>query len=349
MESKQALTDLINVLGEADKTFLDPAKGLDDQGKVDGYQHLLHVLQTGIDFYLHNDPLKPQLMPLADMNRKIYGDNVDATYYFSQMRGDQEYVISGQRFESCYLSFALYAGSPHGELAGRLALNINHRDIQFDSQGRFEIKLTPNPNGANEFKLDDDISVLFTREYFFDRANSRESVLNICNNKPQPGSRALDDKELARRIQDLNTFVQCTTAISPLPVQFPLNDFLPAFPFMENQGGWGTIDNTYCFGRFNLAENQYLKIHFSSPEACYWGVQTWNYCMQSLDYREYPVAVNKGNAQAEPDGSFILTLSHRRVEKNWLSTAGYTEAIIFVRWLLAEEPPEQPKTELLEW
>ena len=33
---------------------------------------------------------------------------------------------------------------------------------------------------------------------------------------------------------------------------------------------------------------------------------------------------------------------------NWISTADYKEAIIFVRWLLAEEMPEQPRTELGE-
>lgn len=349
METKLALTELLSVLAKSDQTFLDPAKGVDEQGKVDGYQHLLHLLQTGIDFFVHNDPLRPQLMPLADMNRKLYGDNVDAVYYFSQLRGTQSYWIRGQRFDSCYLSFSLYAGSPHGELAGRLALNINHRDIHFDPDGRFAIKLTPEPNGVNEFLIDGDVSVLFTREYFFDRANGRESVIEIENDNPQPAAPPTSDARLAQQIADLTTFVECTTAIAPLPVLFPLNDFLPPFPFMKDQGGWGTTDNVYCFGRFQLAQHQYLKIHFTSPTACYWGVQTWNYLMQSMNYRDYPVSINKGTAQAEPDGSYVLILSHRQADKNWISTAGYNEAIIFCRWLLADELPAQPTVELLEW
>lgn len=349
MESKTALTQLMHALNEADQTFLDPSKGLDDQGKVDGYQHLLHLLQTGIDFYLHNNPLKPQLMPLADINRKLYGDNVDAVYYFSQLRGDQEYLISGQRFDSCYLSFALYAGSPHGEIAGRLAMNINHRDIHFDPDGRFEIRLTPNPTSERDFMLDKDVSVLFTREYFFDRANSHESVIRIENASSQAESLPLGDKQLAERIQDITSFVQCTTQIAPLPIVFPKNDFLPAFPYSKDQGGWGTTDNTYCFGRFSLKEDQYLEIHFNSPKTCYWGIQTWNYLMQSMNYRDYPVSMNMGSAQAEADGSYILTLSHRQAPKNWISTAGYSEGIIFIRWLLAEEMPQQPSVQVLSW
>jgi hypothetical protein len=31
---------------------------------------------------------------------------------------------------------------------------------------------------------------------------------------------------------------------------------------------------------------------------------------------------------------------------NWISTAGYDEAILFCRWLLAEEMPEKPEVEM---
>ena len=349
MESKKALVEFLDLIKESDKTFLDPDKEIDNQGKIDGYQHFFHILHTAIEFYLYNDPLYPQLMLLSDGNKKIYGDNVDAVYYFSQVRGDQEYIIKGQRFESCYLSFCLYGGEPHGELADRVTVNINHKDIEFNSDGTFEIKLVANPKGKNEFKIDSDSVTLFTREYFFDRKNSKESKLEISIIKPQPKPKPLSDEQLARRIRTMATFFQCTTWVAPLPVQFPVNDFLPPFAFEADQGGWGTVDNTYCFGRFRLEENEYLKIHFTSPKACYWGLQTWNYLMQSMNYKDYPSCINKGTAIAEPDGSYIICLSHRKAEKNWISTAGYKEAILFCRWLLAEKEPEQPTVELLTW
>ena len=93
MESKQALNEFLDLIRESDYTFLDPDMALDEQGKVDGYQHFFHLLQLAVDFYLFNDPLRPQWMPLANANRRIYGDNVDAVYYFTQVRGDQEYII----------------------------------------------------------------------------------------------------------------------------------------------------------------------------------------------------------------------------------------------------------------
>lgn len=346
-KSKAALEHFLEVIKNTDNTFLDPDKTIDDQGRVDGYRHIFHLLRTSIDFYLFNDPLRPDFMLLANPHHKVLGDNVDAVYYFTQVRGDQEYIIRGRRFDSVYLSFCLYGGSPDGELSDRVANNINHTDIEFEADGSFEIKFTPNPAGKNEFKLDEDAVTLFTREYFFDRFNSRESELHIENTKPVEISTPLSDEALAKRIRVMRTFFEQTTWIAPLPVDFPLNDFLPPFAFEADQGGWGTVDNIYCFGRFRLEENQYLKIRFTSPECCYWGIQTWNFLMQSMDYKNYNVCINKGKAKPNKDGSYTIYLSHQPMEvENQISTAAYKEAIIFCRWLLAEEMPEQPTVEL---
>lgn len=349
LKSKEALELLIEQVQKADQTFLNPEKVTDPQGHVDGYKHIFHILRTAIDFYMLNDPLRPHFVLLADDKHKIYGDNVDAVYYFTQLRGDQEYEISGQRFDSCYLSFTTYAGEPTGEIADHISESINHTRIQFQEDGKFAIKLTPNPQGTNEFKLDADVVNLFTREYFFDRFNSRESTLQIKNLKPVAVPEPITDSDLAGRIATMSTFFEHTTWVAPLPVEFPLNAFLPPFEFDKDQGGWGTIDNIYCFGRFQLEENQYLKIRFTAPECCYWGVQTWNFLMQSMDYAHYPCAVNKGNSHRNEDGSTTIYLSHRDMDvPNLIRTAGYREAIIFCRWLLAEGMPETPEVELLE-
>ena len=347
MKSKAALDQFLTIIKEADQTFLDPDKGLDHQGKVDGYGHLFHLMRTAIDFFLFNDPLDPALMLLSTEHHKILGDNVDAVYYFTQLRADQEYEISGKRYDSCYLSFCTYGGLPDGSIVDRVANNINHRQIEFENDGSFKIKLTPNPQGKNEFKLHEDVVNMFTREYFFDRFNSTESELHIKNLTPQTKRIPLSDEALAERIKVMSTFFEQMTWIAPLPVEFPMNDFLAPFEFDADQGSWGTIDNIYCFGRYHLKENQYLKINFTSPECCYWGIQTWNYLMQSTDYKNHKVSINSGQAKPNADGSYTIYLSHQPLEQeNWISTAGYQEAIMFCRWLLSEELPKQPTVEL---
>ena len=216
-KSKTALEKLLDVVKNADSTFLNPDKNLDQQGKVDGYHHLFHVMRTAIDFYLFNDPLRPTFMLLATEHHKILGDNVDAVYFFTQLRSDQEYLIKGKRYDSCYLAFTLYGGSPNGEIVDRVTNSINHTRIEFEKDGSFELKLTPNPKGKNEFKLDTDVVNLFTREYFLDRFNSRESELHIENLNPQPASKPLSDNDLAKRIETMATFFEQSTWIAPLP------------------------------------------------------------------------------------------------------------------------------------
>jgi len=350
-KSKKALDELLEVIKNTDQnTFLDPDKVIDEQGRVDGYQHIFHLLRSAIDFYLFNDPLRPKFMLLANEFHKLLGDNVDSVYYFSQIKSDQEYLIRGRRYDSCYQSFTIYGGEPDGQMPERVCLSINHNDIQYDEDGHFEIKLTPNPdpNGKNEFKLDPDAVNVFTREYFFDRFNSKESDMEIINlNPPKEPPKPLSDEELAHRINKMKNYYEQTTWIAPLPVEFPLNEFMPPFEFEADQGGWGTVDNIYCFGRFRLEEDEYLKIDFASPECNYWGMQTWNFLMQSMDYVNYKVWINKKQAKPNSDGTFTIYLSHQPMKvDNWVSTGGYKEAIMFFRWLLAEKMPETPKVTL---
>ena len=51
----------------------------------------------------------------------------------------------------------------------------------------------------------------------------------------------------------------------------------------------------------------------------------------------------------EPNGSYVVYLSHKEAPVNWISTAGYGEGTLFARWLLAEALPETPEVELGEW
>ncbi len=71
--------------------------------------------------------------------------------------------------------------------------------------------------------------------------------------------------------------------------------------------------------------------------------------MQSMDFKNYKVGINKESATANDDGTYTIYLSHQKMDvPNWISTAAYKEAIIFCRWLLADELPEQPTCEVLK-
>ena len=347
-QSQQAFQKLLGVLQQADQSFLAPNKQLDQQGMVDGYRHLAHLLSYGIDFYLENDPLRPHFTSLASKTRKILGDNVDSRYYFTQVRGDQVYKIKGKRRNSCYLSFAIYGGKPDGSMSDHVVNTINHTHIQFDEEGNFEITLTANPQNEQEFQMDADSICMISREYFYDPNDIQEADLSIENlSELSPVTGPISDEELATRFNAVATFIQHTLFIVPFPMQLPVNNFSPAFPFPKTQKSWGLTDNIYCFGKFKLADDECLEITFNSPECVYWGIQSWNYLMQSMDYRYHQVSINNKQAQAEEDGSYKIILSKQQLDKpNSFCSGGYAEGVVFCRWLLAEGMPAQPKIEV---
>ena len=119
-------------------------------------------------------------------------------------------------------------------------------------------------------------------------------------------------------------------------------------PWSPGASGWGTPDNVYSLGAFELAPDEALVVAGRSPRCTYWGVQLWNRYMQSLDYRHHRVSLNGVQAALETDGSFRVVIAERDPGiANWLQTAGYREGLFFCRWLQAEEMPNPLSTEVV--
>src|SRR5207245_2737815 len=136
-------------------------------------------------------------------------------------------------------------------------------------------------------------------------------------------------------------------AVVPLPA-LPPNLIGPRMPWSPHAPGWGTPDNIYALGAFQLGFDDALVIEGRSPRCTYWGVQLWNRYMQSLDYRHHRVSINGAQAVLEPDGSFRVVVAHRDPGlPNRLDPAGHTEGVVFCRWLRAEEMPEPPTSRVV--
>ncbi len=344
-----AFRELLEFLMEADKTFLNPDKGMDRTGIADGYRHLAHLLSYGFDCYLESDPLRPVFIPMAQPSKKILGDNTDSVYRFTQINGDRPYRIAGRRGNDCYFSITVYGGKPDGEWSDRVALTLNHRDIAFGDDGSFTLVLTPDPKGEGEYTLDEDSVCVITREYFWDPDQAEPAELHITSMKEEPAPGPPTDEDLARRFRAVTTFLKETLLLLPMPVTYNTNSLGEPFGFGENQRGWGTPDNVYSLGTFDLADDEALEITFTSPGCAYWGIQTWNFYMQSLDYRYHQVSINASRAVPEEDGSYRVLVSKSETgAKNRVSTAGYNKGMVFCRWLLADVIPEQPKCRVVK-
>ncbi len=348
-KSREAFDGLIEMLRSAEASLRDTARGMSDQGIIDGYRHLAHLMSYGFDCYLDNDPYRPGFIPLASATKKILGDNVDSIYHFTQIRGGRKYRIEGKRGNDCYFSFCVYGGKPDGEWSDRIVANINHEAMSFADDGRFSIVLTPDPSSPGEYKIDDDSVCVITRQYFFDPSRAVPAEFSISAMEPAPPPMPVTDEEMARRIRSVATFIREACAIVPLPAAFNKNTLGEPFGFRMDQRSWGTPDNIYSIGTFSLVPGEALLVRGSSPPCAYWGIQTWNSYMQSYDYRYHRVSINCATAKLDADGSFEVIVSPEDPGRpNWVGTGGHRSGILFCRWLLAKSQPVRPECTIIK-
>ena len=200
-----AFRDLLDVLRDADETFLVGPRAVSDAVSVaDGYRHLTHLLAYAPDLYLESDPERPSFTPLASPTRKILGDNVDSRYFFAAINGTCAYRIRGRRGNDVYLSFCIYGGKPDGEWSERVVANVSQRDISFDDDGSFELVLSPEappPGAVNWVKLEPDAVCVISREYYTDIDSAQAAQFTIEPLQATAPPAPLSDALLAARLR----------------------------------------------------------------------------------------------------------------------------------------------------
>jgi hypothetical protein len=110
----------------------------------------------------------------------------------------------------------------------------------------------------------------------------------------------------------------------------------------------GDPNIAYYHGYFSLADDEALVVEFTPPACDFWNLQLANYWLESLDYRYFPVHVNKGTAHYNADGSVRIVIAKNKVAaKNWLDTCGRNEGTLCLRWIRAAEHP-QPQARVVK-
>ena len=78
-------------------------------------------------------------------------------------------------------------------------------------------------------------------------------------------------------------------------------------------------------------------IDLTPPPCDFWNFQLGNYWLESLEYRYFPVHLNKLTAEYNDDGSVTVVVSKADPGvKNWMNTCGRNQGTMCVRWIRAE-------------
>ncbi len=361
-----AFSALLQELAAVQAEYLSPRYGITRvEDLAEGQRLLLHLLNTALDFWLEADPERPVWTAYQAPTRKLLGDNPDALYYFTPVRGDRGYRIRGNLAGATFTSFTVEGGSAAGAAAGRSTAALDDTGMDVAVDGSFEIIASvTRPANGNWLPLAADSGQITTRHYFESRdyvANRRgfEIPLTIEPLDPVPPAKAPDDAEIARRIGDVARFVRAmmhltlgsAASAEARPAWFSTvpNSFTPPQRW-SSETGYGNLHAHYCAAPFVLMPDDALLIEGELPPCRFANVVLWNRYMQSFDYTRRRVSLNRAQMTLGDGGSYRIVVAHRDPGlPNWLDTEGRASGLMYWRFLLATADVPTPRARVVKF
>jgi len=361
--SQRAFHELLDLLREIGDTHFTPQRGVIEEGTAaEGFRYLLHLLAAGCEHHLEGDPDRPMFTRVVSPQRKVLGDNPDAIYYWTRVRGDRSYRIRGAIGGAAYTSFTVHGRDAAGGSMERVVSDVSDRDLAIGADGRYEIVLSPEPAAGNWLRLEPDATSLVTRHYF-ERAESVAAdpdvsiALRIEPIDPPTAPPPLDDAALAARLRALAAYLRANTLGMPAPAEAPAYPFVSRTPNVlprpssfraAGTATLGAVDIHYAMAPYLLQPDEALVMEGRLPPCRFANVMLWNMHMQTLEYRFHRTSLNRRQMSLAPDGSFRVVIAHRDPGvPDWLDTEGHRLGTVFWRILLPESPPEEIRSRVV--
>ncbi|MEM9177608.1 MAG: DUF1214 domain-containing protein [Myxococcota bacterium] len=364
--SRKKLHELLDLIREVDERRYGPEWGIESQGDVaDGHRNLMHLLEGGLFSHFDADPERPVFRRIVSPTRKFRGDNGDAIYFDAAIRPDREYVVRGNMAGAVYVSITIEEGPGEGAYATGTAAGIHDAEFDVDADGNFEIVLSARAQDRNALRLTPTASRITTRHYFEEERcvaadPSRHVPLSIeplvDPGPPPPWTPEGQDERVAASLQRVINFVRGDTLDQPprKPEEQPSwvsttpNVFNP--PEKPGDMAFSAMDIAYTMAPYVIGPDQALVITGRFPACRFANVCLWNRYIQSYDFNNRRISLNRKQTVLEPDGSFRMVIAHRDPEvPNWLDTEGRPFGMVYWRFLLPEGEVETPRAEVVDF
>lgn len=359
-ESRVAFGELLELLRELSERYAGPEWLVNEPDDVgEALRAILHMLEASLLTRVESHPAHPWLREFPLPTRKFLGDNADAIYYETAISPDHEYVLRGNMAGAVYVSITVEGGASDGGFSQSTVGVLN--DTQFDvgEDGGFEIRLGGEPAARNWLELKPAACRITTRHYYEDDVPAplrpRHVDFRIERLDPGPPPPPPGDGNVAAAIRRVVRFMR-TSMLDPGP---PPRENQPPFvsrvpnvmprPVKPGDFGLAAADAAYSMAPFLLPPGQALVIEGSWPDDCRCAnVCLWNRHMQTFDYLNRRVSLNRRQTKLEADGSFrIVVAAEDPGVPNWLDTEGRAFGLVFFRYMLPESEIEAPRAALV--
>lgn len=362
IESRSALKNLIHLLEEVDQRWLSPEWNLDSADDVSqGMRAVMHILQGGLESVFEMDAASPEFRRIVATNRKFTGDNADAIYFDAPVDARFAYRVRGRIDGAVYTSFTVECGKPDGSMGERLGGVLNDNEIDVDAQGRFEFFVGGKKRVRNWLPLPEGAFRITTRHYFEDEIPAaadpaRNFALRIENLNEQPPPPPPSDESVAAGIGRVANFLRSRTLDMPPMVNTEPLAFVSKVPnvfprpVLPGEQPLAAADACYSMAPFFLGPDEALVMRMRWPECRIGNVMLWNRHMQTFDFANRSVSLNRKQVKLDADGSFRVVIAHENPGlPNWLDTEGRAFGLVFWRFMLAEGEIDTPQAEVLKF
>jgi hypothetical protein len=364
-ESRRALHELIDLLGEVDERWVSPEWNLHSDEDVFGaHRAVMHMLQWGLVGLFERDPAAPRFHRIVSPDRKVLGDNPDAVYFDAPVSADHSYRVTGEIKGATYVSVTVESGEAWGSMDNQTVGVLNDESFDIDVDGRFEILLGGEPRSRNWLGLPEVAGSISTRHYFEDPTDAatdparvpemRIKVIDADGNpaanpppRPSDASVAAGIRRVAGLVRELtvdrppHSSAEPRSWISRVPNVFPP-------PGKPGDLGLAAFDAAYAMAPFLIGGDEALMIRARWPQCRYGNVCLWNRHLQTFDYANRSISLNRAQTVADDDGRFTAVIAHADPGvPNWLDTEGRPFGIVYWRFMLPEGDIETPQAEVV--
>jgi hypothetical protein len=366
---RSAMLELLDTIRGLQAKFLSPENGVTSAFAIaEGERAIAHILHTALEFWMEANPDRPVFKPYVTPTRKLLGDNPDSLYYFAPIRDDRSYRVTGNVGAATFTSFTIEKGSQEGHAARGSLAALGDDEMEIAPDGSFEIHVGPSkPASGNWLKTGSGASQITTRHYH----ESKHSValsggvsmeLEIEPLDPAPLAPYGGDADVGQRLTWVANYVREHASISLAPQDEAMAERLGWISLVPNQfnapGQWkgaagdnayGNTHAWYNSGWFELEPDEALVIEDRFPQCRFANVVLWNEHMQTFDFANRQVSLNRQQIHYRDDGSFQMVIAHEDPGvPNWLDTEGRRRGNVYWRFVFPVEAPRQPKAKVVK-
>ncbi len=343
--------EFCDTLKMAGNVVMGPKTPSDPLNRMEGFRYLSRITGAALKAFVeHNDPLAPVLMRVVHETAKMGSDHPDNYYQNASISGEHEYRIRGNRGTVHYLGFFTQIGN-YGQSRGMPPSGyLEASALEVDEDGSFEIIVSTKEKPGNWLPMKKDTGTLIVRQTFLDRETEKLADLGIERIGGDGKPTAFDPVRCADGLQmSAGLVAGAAMLFANWAEGFKEHtNRLPRFDQEKSNQAGGVPDIAYYHSYWKLAPDEALVIEAMPPTCEHWNFQLNNYWMESLDYRYYPIHVNKHTATYRPDGSVqVVVAAENKGFDNWIDTVGHTEGTMCWRWVRADDNPE-PQTRVVK-